>query len=195
MNRNVKNSRKFGKVFSLFLAILMIVNSSSIVFASSPHLKSKKDTISYSEKKINGKLIDSQTDCYTIDRNGNINPLTDGIRSRNWANTLTVAYNFYDMGEWNNRHHYEVQMTASSSDPTAYFTYHTMKIQASGNSEWWPHDILHDAYLRKTVIDDTFQYDYSEKQSNPKVKVKLSVMTSFGGKTFPQKTLSKPIEI
>lgn len=41
---------KLGKVFSLFLAVLMIVNSSSIVFASSPHLENKKDTVSYSEK-------------------------------------------------------------------------------------------------------------------------------------------------
>ncbi|WP_195199269.1 hypothetical protein [Faecalispora jeddahensis] len=195
MKGNAPILSKLGKVFSLFLAVLMIVNSSSIVFASSPHLENKKDTVSYSEKNISGNLIDSQTDYYTIDRNGNINPLMDGISPLDWTNILTVVYNFYDMGAWDNKYHYEVRMTTSSSDPTAYFTYHTMKIKASGSSEWWEHNIKHDAYLRKIEIDDTFQYDYNEKQSAPKVQVKLAIQNSWGSKTFPTRTLSKPIVV
>lgn len=176
-------------MLSLFLTLLMIINSSLIVFASSAQLEHPSGTTSYQENIAKGKLIDSQTLYYPLDENKNIssNQLNSII------DTVVAKYDFYYQGQWDGRYHYEVQMEAYATDPSVSFLYHNMQIKPSGNTGWWKHQITRPQ--GKTIINDAMNYDYGEPQSNPSVQVKLSLSTSAGNHTFPTKTLKNPIHV
>lgn len=134
---------------------------------------------------------------FALDEQGNIKEINP--KEKGWvADHVVIGFHFYDTGIRDEKHQYEVHMSATVDDSYYYFTKHIMQIRPTGNSDWFKHTITHNTVDHKLIIGDSMGYYYKvgSEPSNPKVDVKCSFdVQNYGSFSVPQFTLSSPTEL
>lgn len=107
------------------------------------------------------------------------------------SDKITCIFNFYNLGNIDGKHTYEVHMNATAIDDVL-FTYTKLSIKPKNNLKYLVSE-THPPYV--SFANDVIQYQYNgDGPKNPTVTVKASLGTDKGTYKIPNHKLSNPIQ-